>query len=406
MSEDIYSIDDEVTQAEIQNYEEEQKSANKGFEFYLAPSKDQQSRSTCVRPVFDPKNTVGQKKPLYQVALHQGLDKVVPGSRRRPYPAMKPGTKAVVCLNNIDLNNCVTGTFDSDPEDFCHVCRDQEQYKQSKYDAQNAANDSGLATDKKLERSWNSFYSAIKRTAFYFMACIKILDEDEEKFKMGIKIDEGSITERNTKGYTRCPPSEAKIMTDPIGYIRIKSWHAAKYFIKEINRRVMSIREFSKKQGKRVTQVEYLRSCPKERPHGPFHPEQGFNIEFNVSGKGLDTKYEVNLEKPAPLTKEQKVACFAGYPNFMDIVTPYGSDRVMPLEEWLEQNQGKTTEEYNFYRKTILSEAQAELLGLDKEQDLPEESSEKEEKSFDTYDMDSSDDDLGEGFDIDDDIPF
>jgi hypothetical protein len=354
---DVYNID-ELTEREIEKVEEEKNKGSRTRYIFLSPGRKESMRSTNLRPVFLKNNPFGQQRPMMQVRLHEGLDKLVPGGRKRAFPHIQHGVEAVVCLNS------------SDTEDYCHVCRVEPEFRKLNYDIRDRANSTDLKKDVTLHQKMRSWFSKFKSTLFHFFIAVRRIPnvtegKEWDEGKMPVRKDPDARTDSNKHGLRRCTKEEVELWVDPIGVVKIKDWWIES-LMTELNRREMTHTEYEAEKGRKVTQAEYLRECPKSRPKGPFHPEEGYCIEMTVSGKGKDQTWKARLGRQGPLTKSDKVAMVAAYPDMMADVTPHGSDLVEPLEKWLAANKGKTKIDWAHYRKLILMEAQEELLGLNK----------------------------------------
>lgn len=354
---DVYSID-ELTEHEITKIEEKKNSQGKTRYIYLSPSKKENSRKTNIRPVYRPGNEFGQDRPMYKVALHERLDNLIPGTRRRLFPNLAPGLERVRCLN------------DSETETYCHVCPEIPELRRKNYDIRDQANSTGLQKDQALHRTMRSYFSGIKRTEFHFFIAVRRLGrvsegQEWDKGKMPVKVDDEAKSEKNPAGLVRCSQEEAQMWADPIGIVKIKDWWIEP-ILTELNRRKMSHQKYEEGKDRKISETEWLRECPKERPKGPFHPDQGYCVEVVVSGKGKDQEWKCNLDPIEGLKNSDKAAIIAAYPNLMHEINAIGEDEVVPYKEWSEKNPKGSKADYTHYRKRFLSAKMAEALGIGK----------------------------------------
>lgn len=405
MDDDVYSIDD-LTEREIQKIEEDQERGSRTRYIFLSPSRKESLRTTNLRPIILKNNTYDQTKPMYLVAMHEGLDKLVPGTRRRIFPHINPNATSVVCLN------------DNDNENYCHVCKELPDLKQKNRDIQSQAESTGLQKDQTIARKMRMFWSKAKRTLFHFFVAVRrvgrVTEGNEwDKGKMPVKRDPEAITAQNKHGFVRCNREEVERWADPIGIVKWKDWWIEP-FMTEVNRRKMGHQKFEETAGRKVSRAEFLRECPKSRPKGPFHPKDGYCVEVTVSGKGKDQNWKVTIDEAEPLTTGDKIAMLAAYPDLMKEIRPHGHDLVEEKVTWLEKNKGKTELDYAHYCKMTLAEAQWELLGLDKgsgvddglaSADTNGEAPEVDEADMKPFSADGTTEDLDD-FNIEDDIPF
>jgi hypothetical protein len=355
----IYDIQ-ELADREVERLEEEGV-GRFSRTFYLSPGKNENERKTHLRPVFLPNNAYGQTRATYIVPCHKGLDKLKPGTKRRLFPRIKPGTESVVCLNA------------KKDDDNCPVCVRAKEVSEELREAEAVAKSTGSQKDVIRAKSLRMYYSSIKRTLFHFFVAVKHIGpvasgDEKEKGKMAIGMNpEKAIEGVNPRGYCRVPPDQAKVWVDPIGIVEFKDYWAESY-LNLVNAKAMTQMAFDQKIGRKSTRPEYIRQCPL-RLGSPFHPKTGFSLECHVSGKGKIQSWKWANETASPLTKEETLVIIAAYPNLMLEVSPRGTDSLPSLLDWRKQpgNEKKDDLSYERFKQEHLHRALDEVLGVKEE---------------------------------------
>lgn len=323
---------------------------------FLQPSKKEDSRRTQLRMVYHPapdKNH-GQPSPVVRILMHEGLDGINPVTKKRHFPGLISGQKRTRCLN------------EESGDEYCNVCPTiKPLFDVSKDVKADAAPTDAPAEAKKLAKSFGMFFGNLKKTVYYYFACIHRLPEvGESRGNLSPKegYEAGKIPlNKNGDILPEKQKESAAYWADPIKVVRIKGWWW-KHLHKVLTEPAFTKATFIKKYNDGVDCDDdfYLENCPKKRG-SPFHPETGWGMELLVSGHGMDQEWDVQAEEPQALGKLDKHILQKAYPDIPRKYRAYGEEELQSFDEWSAANEGGA-KGYRHYRLSFLSAKQKEQL--------------------------------------------
>lgn len=352
-----FSVTDRLRSISKRKKQEDAERASRVRYIWLTPKKGSDSALNTIRPVWLKSNIFGQDEPLKSVVLHEGIDRLIPGTRRRLFPHMRPGITTVPCLNR------------NDKDDFCEVCKVLHDVKDARFEAKKLAEQTSLSDDKKAERDWGMYYGSVKPTLYHFFVAINQLGrvDPKEAIKRGkipVHKNPDAITDKNKFGWTICAPDVAEHLIDPIGVVKWKDWWFDP-FIECVNARSMTLQEYEEEVDRSVSQEEYELNCPMKFPDGPFDPVSGFPIQVTVEGRGLEQSWKCQAGNQKQLDNSAKLAMLVAYPNMMEEILPLGFENVISFGAWSKEN-GADLIAYEQFRLQALADEMYKILGVAK----------------------------------------
>jgi len=342
----------------IEQKEQEDRQFRSSNLVWLRPGKDQESRSTLLRPTWWRDNPFGQDRALIMFNLHTRLDEIIPGTSRRLFPHIKEGVSEAICVEP----RANRRGRDARPQ-FCSVCRRVKAL---------------LAFNKMLEgKSKGGHDSRIKRFSRAFGMWVNGAKCGENlTFCAFQKLDPKKVSDHQRKLLVRLVEKEGKIvfaepedsgvvLVSPLMVVREKLF-LMNGLIDLITEKAMTKDEYEEQIGHEIDEKEWKAKGPRKRPN-LFDSKEGWAVRVRVSGKQLEMDFEFEAGTPKPLSRGENFLLRNSYPDIVsDLRVPGTESRFLDRGEWSAKNPGLGLENYVEYVRAVAAHID-EVLGVPNE---------------------------------------
>ena len=325
---------------------------------YLRPNREQESRSTVVRPAFNPKNSFGQDQALIPFTLHERLDSLIPGANRLLFPHLRAGCRTSLCIEP-RANRRARKPM------FCPICIRVQALLAFNKKLQAESKRSHDSRIKRFARAFGTWVNGAKASDWMtFCAFQKI---NPKTASDGMKKMLVKLTERADGKYDFAGSEDlVKATISPLMVVREKAFYIQPVVDKIAEKKGMK-EEWEEQLGREVSEQEWQQKGPRLRPN-PFDWKEGWTMKIKVSGKQLEMEFEVEPStSTSPHTKGEIFLLRQDYPDIIsDLVIPGTQGRVLDLRGWTKKNPGKPQADYPEYLGG-LSEALKTFLRMSEE---------------------------------------